>query len=320
MSFLFLRPVLLLLIVISALFSCTSEYSSALKVGTNIWPGYEPLYLARASGFWDEKSVNLIEFTSTSEVLRAFRNHSIDVAALTLDEAIALIVDRPDTRIIMGTDFSAGADVVIAQSGTEAVEQLKGKKIGVESTAVGAYMLARFLEKNHLTISDVEVVFLEVSQHVDAFLAHKVDAVVAFEPVRTQLLKHGGSIVFSSREIPGEILDVLVTREDLIKKRQGDLEVLVNGWFQSLQLIKEQRSATLLKMAPRLGMSSEELDNALSGLTLLDKKANQWLFGSEGLPIQNAAIKVERIMLSNGLLAQPVFGAEHLSNQFVGTK
>lgn len=317
---LFFKPILLLLTVIFSLVACTSEQPGILKVGTNLWPGYEPLYLARASGLWEPDSINIIEFNSASEVLRAFRNHSLDVAALTLDETISLIADKPDTRIIMGTDFSAGADVVIVQSGIETAEQLKGKAIGVESTAVGAYMLARFVEVNQLKLSDIKIVFMAVDRHKDAFSQGEVDAVVTFEPVKTQLLKQGGHVLFSSKDIPGEILDVLVTRQDVIQKKASQLQALTDGWFNSLSIIKEQRELALFKMAPRLGISTQEMDTAMQGVKLLDWENNRQLLKQEKAAIYDAVEKIEKLMLSNGLLAKPVFGVEHISSQFVDKK
>ncbi|SIS94997.1 ABC transporter substrate-binding protein [Neptunomonas antarctica] len=314
------RPLLFLFLVIFPLFSCTHEQTGTLKVGTNVWPGYEPLYLARSSGFLDLGRIKMVEFNSASEVLSAFRNHSVDVAALTLDETISLIADRPDTRIILGTDFSAGGDVVVAQTDIKSIQQLKGKKVGVESTALGAYVLSRVLELNHLTTHDIQIVFMEVNQHTNAFIQHEVDAVVTFDPVKTQLVKHGGNIIFSSQQIPGEIIDVLVTREDVINKKHPQLKMLVNGWFESLDLITQKRADALQKMAPRLSISVSELDSALGGLKLLDRADNQQLLSGKQATIISTANKTQQTMISNGLVAQPVFGIEHINSQFVDKK
>ncbi|SFG70821.1 ABC transporter substrate-binding protein [Neptunomonas qingdaonensis] len=317
---LFYKPIFLLLIVIFSLPGCTSEQPSTLKVGTNVWPGYEPLYLARESDLWESGRISIIEYNSASEVLRAFRSGSLDVAALTLDEAISLIADRPDTRIFMGTDFSAGADVVIVQPDIEVAEALRGKSIGVESTAVGAYMLARFLEVNQLILSDINIVFMAVDRHAQAFAQREIDAVVTFEPVKTQLLKQGGRTLFSSNDIPGEVLDVLVTRQDIVEEKAKQLQALTDGWFQSLSIIKEHREVALLKMAPRLGVTSKELDIAMQGIKLLSREDNQRLLASRSASINETAIKIEKLMLSNGLLAKPVFDEGHISSQFVDTK
>ena len=67
-----------------------AAYESPILLGTNVWPGYEPLYLARSLGYWDDSSVKLVEYSSASQVIRAFRNDAIHIAALTLDEVLLL--------------------------------------------------------------------------------------------------------------------------------------------------------------------------------------------------------------------------------------
>ncbi len=62
------------------------ESRKIINIGTNVWPGYELLYLARELNLLPQK-VRLIEYNNTSEVMRAFRNRTIQGAALTLDEA-----------------------------------------------------------------------------------------------------------------------------------------------------------------------------------------------------------------------------------------
>lgn len=55
---------------------------------------------------------------------------------------------------------------------------------------------------------------LEVDEHEGAFGSGKVDAVVTFEPVRSRLLARGAVQIFDRRQIPGEIIHVLVMRTD----------------------------------------------------------------------------------------------------------
>lgn len=78
------------LLALSALTSCGPEQTAPLRIGTNTWLGYEPLYLAREKGYIDAGAVKLIEFTSNSESISAFRNNAIEAACLTFDEALAV--------------------------------------------------------------------------------------------------------------------------------------------------------------------------------------------------------------------------------------
>ncbi len=81
----------------------SSRFGAArsLSVGTNVWPGYEPLYLARSLGLYGQAPIRLVEYASATQVIRAFRNGAIDVAALTLDEVLLLRESRLDARVII---------------------------------------------------------------------------------------------------------------------------------------------------------------------------------------------------------------------------
>jgi len=47
-----------------------------------------------------------------------------------------------------------------------------------------------------------------------AFKKRQVDAIVTFEPVKSELLSSGANILFDSHQIPGRIVDVLVVRKN----------------------------------------------------------------------------------------------------------
>ena len=98
--------------LLTTLGGCVREPEAALRIGTNVWIGSEPLYLARELGKLDPASVQLVEYPSASEVLRAYRNQAIDGMVISLDELFGLAEDGYDPRIILVVDVSNGADVV----------------------------------------------------------------------------------------------------------------------------------------------------------------------------------------------------------------
>ena len=104
---------LLLLFFAATLAGCMREPESALRIGTNVWIGSEPLYLARELGRLDPKVVSLVEYPSASEVLRAYRNQAIDGMVISLDELFGLAADGLQPRIVLVVDVSNGADVVV---------------------------------------------------------------------------------------------------------------------------------------------------------------------------------------------------------------
>ena len=144
-------------VLTAVLSGCSNETVPTIRVGTNVWPGYEPLYLARNLEKWPEKQIKLVEYPSASEVIRAFRNRSIEAASLTLDEVLLLRQDNIPVTVVLVHDISAGGDVIMATPEIKKVTQLRGKKVAVESNALGAFVITRALQINGLNSSDISI-------------------------------------------------------------------------------------------------------------------------------------------------------------------
>src|SRR6202158_260598 len=161
------RPLALLALVtlVLTLSGCMRETEPPLRIGTNVWIGSEPLYLARDLGYLDREAVQLVEYPSASEVSRAFRNQAIDGMVISLDELFVLAVDGPQPKVVVIVDVSHGADVVVGRRGMRAMKDLRGKRVAVESNALGAFVLSRALALNGMQASDVSIVHLETNEH-----------------------------------------------------------------------------------------------------------------------------------------------------------
>ncbi len=250
--------------------------------------------------------MRLLELTSASEVLRKFRNGVIHAAALTLDEALLLKQDGFDIKVIMIMDVSHGADAIVARPPFNDLKALQGKTIGVEKSAVGAYLLSRALEANGLDANDFHIKSVEFGEHKNTYLSGKLDAVVTFEPVRSQLLNHGAHVVFDSKRIPDEIVDVLVVRGDYVQHHAEELLTLLQAWFKTLTFMQNEPDKAAGLLAPIAGLSSEDLHNAMDGIRFPDFRENLAMLGSENPRIRTTAEKLQALMVNNNLLAQSV--------------
>lgn len=285
------------------LVSCLLEEKSYLKIGTNVWPGYEPLYLARELGYFKNYPIHLVEYSSASQVLRAYRNRMINGAALTLDETLLLKDYGFDPVIVLVMDISYGADVIIAKKGINSVKDLKGKKVGVENTALGAYVLTRALEKAGLSVNDLEIIPLEADEHYRWFKEGKVDAVVTFEPVKSKLIALGGKVIFDSSQIPGEIVDVLVVERSYLKKNPDVVENLISGWFRAIDYMKKHKTEAYRIITKREHISLHELERAYRGLIIPDKKMNAELLYRPDPKLKKVAEKLVKIMQEKKILS-----------------
>ncbi len=301
---LWLKMLLVVLVTLAGA-GCTPEPQAPLRVGTNIWPGYEPLYLARQQGYFSPESIRLVEYTSSSESIRAFRNGAIDAAALTLDEVLLLGEMTSDLSIVLVLDISEGGDVILAQPALSSLRDLKGKRVGVEASALGAYMLTRALQTAEMTLGDVRTVSLEVSEHERAFKEGRVDAVVTFEPTRTRLLEAGARKLFDSSQIPGEIVDVIVVRRTYSARYGAQVNQLVRGWFRALDFIRKDRNQAASLMAPRERISADDFQKAIQGLHLPNIEENRSMLAGSTPTLVRTTRQLGEVMLTSRLIVRP---------------
>ena len=272
---------------------CMREPETALRIGTNVWIGSEPLYLARELGRLDPAAVQLVEFPSASEVLRAFRNQAIDGMVISLDELFGLAADGFQPRIILVVDVSHGADVVVGRPGMRTMQDLKGKSVAVESSALGAFVLSRALALNGMQASDVNVVHLESNEQPSAFEKGQVDGAVTFDPYRAQFLQAGGTILFDSTQIPGEIVDLLAVRASVFEKQPKAIRALLAGWFGAIDYMEREPKDAARRMGIRQQTTGEQFLAALQGLHIPSREENLRMLGG---PTPELAVTGHRLM------------------------
>ena len=295
-----------LLLVSVFLSACFSQPEPPMRLGTNVWPGYEPLYLARSMGMYPDDLVRLVEYPSASEVLRAFRNKTLEAASLTLDEVLLLRQDNIPVKVVLVHDISAGGDVIIARSGIDSMKQLRGKRVGVEGNALGALVLTRALEKHGMSIKDVEPVSADVNTHEALFAGGKVDAVETFDPVKTKLLKAGGREVFSSLEIPNEIVDVLVVHVDYLQKNEARVKKITQGWFDAIEQLKSNPEESAKIMSARLDVTPMEVLGSYDGLHIPGRDENRRLLDDGSGSLRKTIEHLHRVLRENDLIQSGV--------------
>lgn len=293
-----------------------NSFAEILRVGTTLWPGYEPLYLGQKINAYQE-DIRMVHYPSTSEVLRAFKNRAVEVAALTLDEVVLLQESDSDVYIILVLDISEGADVIMAKPEVKNMQGLTGAKVAVESTAVGAYTLSRALEVHNIDISKINLVNVENSSHKNAYETQLADAVVTYEPVRTQLLNAGAIEIFNSSEIPGEIVDVLVIHKEIIDSHSDELHDIVKGWFKALDYMKKEPVKSYDFIASRMKVTSREAKESYRGLTLPSLRKNRELLIGAPAPLVETFNRLTKHMKRSGLILEQPEPKALLSNQFL---
>jgi len=287
-------------LIITLLLGCSQD-TNVLRVGSNTWPGYEPFYVARELGLLNTQTIRLVELPDATSVMDGMRQGLLEAAALTLDETLLLASEGMPLTIVMICDESSGADAVVAQPGVASLADLKQKRIGVETSAVGALMLEGLLHKARLDKADIEVIPMTILQHQQAFENNQVDALVTFEPVLGNLLKNGAVKLFDSTDIPGQIIDVLVVRNNYLSSHEDAIQSLVGGFHLAWQQLQGNDPAAHKAAALRLQV--EPLTQAWDGMEIPGITQNIEYLQGQPAALTVSAARLRNLLQSHGLLA-----------------
>lgn len=284
-------PRLLLLlcaVAFLAVFSgCVESPEEPLRVGLVSWPPHDIAVLAQQLGFYDSDLIRLVDYQSHEASVLAYEHGLIDVLGTTTINVLELETERPGNRVILLVDESDGADALVARPGIESIEQLRGRRVGIEIGGLGLLVLNRALHSAGMSLSDVEILSADQSDHQRYVHSGRVDAVVTYEPVLSSLREQGGTLLFDSSQMSGEIIDVFITREEILDERQGDLQHFVDGWFRALEYFQKNPQDAASRVARRQKVTPQELLESFRGIRLFDRADNVRYFTGDRSRMEN---------------------------------
>ena len=262
-----------LLAILIVLTGCFQGKSNQLSIAINAWPGYEFLFLAQEKGLFAEVGleVDFVETTSLQDSLQLFVSKRCDAMACTIIEAVLASDQRPEPPLgVLYCDYSNGADVLLAREGVSNFSALQGKRVGVERASLGLVLLHRALAENGMNFNDVEIEFVDQISMADRF-GVDLDAVVSYPPVSSSILRDDSvNILFSSAEIPYEILDMVVVSKAYDLENPHVMAQLQEVWRRALDYWKSYPDEANAIMARRLGLTLDEIESIHKELVIID--------------------------------------------------
>ncbi len=301
---------------------CDRWDNKPLTIAAHVWPGYEPIFLAREKKWLDSTKVHLIDTTSATDSLQALIDGKVDGAALTLDEMLKARAENLPLSMVMIFNISAGADMLVARPGIKELADLKGKRVGFEQGAVGELVLAEILRITGLSKDDFKWVLRTIDKHRETWINHEVDAIITYEPVASQLLADEGINLFDSRQIPNMIVDVLAIRTDLLTRHYANaIQHLIFNHFRALDHLNHNPLDAAYRISKRLDLPAEKVLSAFKGLVLPDAANNYRLLAGTSPEFLSNARKLSNIMVNSHLLKQndsltALIRADYLPTEF----
>lgn len=248
-----------------------AQAATPIKIGTVVWIGYGPFYVADAKGFFKKHDLDakLQMFNDPALIPSAMASGAVDGGMLTYDQVIGSDAKGLHLKVVMPIDYSNGADAIVARTDITSVKQFKGKKIGFNPLSPSDFLLSYALQKNGLSEKDVQSISMTPETVPAAMASGGIPVGVTYEPSLSQIVSMGGGkkfhVVFSSKNAPGLITDVLVYDDKYIQAHPKEVKATIEAYLDGLAYMKSNPDDAAAIIGKVLGVSAKEVKEQMLG-------------------------------------------------------
>ncbi len=246
--------------------------TSTIKLGTVVWIGYGPFYVADALDLYKKYNlkVSLQVFSDPALIPPAIASGAVDGGHITYDQVVAQVAGGNAQKVVMPIDYSNGGDAIVADTSIKTVKDFKGKKIGFNPLSPSDFLLSYALKTNGLTDKDIMPVSMTPEAVPAAMASGEMPIGVTYEPSLSQILSQGGGkkfkVVFSSKNAPGLIADVMVFDEKVIKAKPTEITGIIKAYLDGLAYMKAKPDEAAKIIGKFMGVTAKEVKEQLPGV------------------------------------------------------
>ncbi len=240
-----------------------------LNIAKQLVLGYTPLYIMEEKGWLEEAlseagydiEVKYTEFESGPPENEAFAIGEQDLGVMGNVPAISGIA-AGQKRDIIGIAYNGERTLgILVQNDTDITEVagLKGKKIGLVIGSIAQDFLNAMLEDAGLTMSDVELINLGVSELEAALATGQVDAVAMWNPTMLKICADGAGILLADGTgvYAGE--NVIVANQEYTAQNPEIVRIFMEQYQRAVDELKSDFAGYAKEYSSVTGLPSELL-------------------------------------------------------------
>jgi NitT/TauT family transport system substrate-binding protein len=303
---------------------------TSFNVAWSIYVGWMPWDYADRSGIlkkWADKYGIKIKLTQVNEYVESINQYTagtFDACAMTnMDMLTIPAAGGVDSTALIVGDFSNGNDGVVLKGKGKTLRDIKGQKVNLVELSVSHYLLVRALGTVGMRERDLKIINTSDADIVAAFSAPATTALVAWKPQLSAVLSEpDAQLVFDSSKIPGEILDLMVVKTDVLNANPKLGKALVGAWYEALSVMFKNDAAgraAQTQMAKASGTDLEGFGRQLATTHIFATPADSYAFVmADG--IVTSMDLVRKFSFEHGILGQGAASADAVGIQFPSGK
>lgn len=244
---------------------------STINIGIDLWPGYYPVVIANELGLFAKRglTVNISYPQDTDLMLKQFAAHELDAVCVAAGDLVMGRRDNLAARIVLISDLSAGGDALLSLN--RLTNTLAGLRIGTNMGGFGELFVEQFVTDYGTDVADIELLNLDASRAYEKLASGELDIAHSWEPYVSEAKSRGAKVVYTSRQTPGLIPDILAFNGAFIKTHPQQIQTFIEAWLEAVDwwLVNSEQGNLLVTKALQL-----DAPVSLEGIKLMDRASN----------------------------------------------
>ena len=232
------------------------------------------------NGYFEEENleIELVQFTSGATELAAMASGEIDIGYLGVGAHVFAPQGQCVILALDSTDVS-GEIMTPASTNITTMQDLKGKNVAISAGTTSELVLSMGLKLNGMEKSDVNMINMDASGKVTAFMTNQIDAISIESPYTDQIRKDMGeenvvTLCSSADFLPDAVFtNSWVTTQSFLEDNEDVVVRFLRAWLKGTQDRYDDMDGTVAKVAKYI---NTDYDTA----HLVSEKTN-WLSTSE---------------------------------------
>ena len=173
--------------------------------------------------------MELVQFNSGGDLMVARASGKVDIGYVGISPVLAAVEKEVPVKIISAAQSEGSGIILSKDSNISTVSDLRGKIIATLGEASIQYVLLNYyLNKNGLSIKQVNSSVMKTPSINDAIKSNTIDAGVTFQPYVSSSQANGNKVLINSHEIlPNHPCCVVVASQDFIDKKPDTVKDIV---------------------------------------------------------------------------------------------
>lgn len=266
--------------LLMGIFSSSTMANDDVVIGWSHYTGWEPIGYMGSSGIMDKYNekygvnVEIKYIGDYIDSLTLYTSGELNGVAVTNMDVMAIpaVGGRHSTTVVVG-DYSNGNDGLVLK-GYDNLKDAEGEMVNMVEYSVSHYLFARCAEMNSVDVDSFELVNTTDADIPNVFESKDEVVAVSWNPMLNTIVNNNDvNVVCSSKDIPGEIIDMIVVGDEVSENAR---KAISDAWYETMSLLKSGKINE--DLADQAGSSVSEFVKQLETTEMMYEKENAHSF------------------------------------------